>query len=109
MNEFGCKASDEVCISITKNWVIFIPNSFTPNGDGLNDVFKIYGNSLLAIKMDIFDRWGKLLFTSDNIEQCWDGTYKNVPCDLGVYNYKITYKGVDNKVNEKAGSITLTR
>jgi gliding motility-associated-like protein len=109
INEFGCKASDEVCISITKNWVIFIPNSFTPNGDGLNDVFKVYGNSLLTIKMDIFDRWGKLLFTSDNIEQCWDGTYKNVPCDLGVYNYKITYKGVDNKVNEKAGSITLTR
>jgi gliding motility-associated-like protein len=75
----------------------------------LNDVFKIYGNSLLEVKTEIFDRWGKLLFTSNNIEQCWDGTFKGVACDLGVYNYKITYKGVDGKVNEKTGSITLIR
>lgn len=109
INEFGCKASDQVCIAITTNYGIFIPNSFTPNGDELNDVFKIYGNSLLSIKMEIYDRWGKLLFTSNDVEQSWDGTFKNVPCELGVYNYKITYKGVDGKVNEKTGSITLVR
>ncbi len=109
INEFGCKATDQVCIAITTNYGIFIPNSFTPNADGLNDVFKIYGNSLLEVKTEIFDRWGKLLFTSNNIEQCWDGTYKGVLCDLGVYNYKITYKGVDGKVNEKTGSITLVK
>jgi gliding motility-associated-like protein len=109
INEFGCKATDQVCIAITTNYGIFIPNSFTPNADGLNDIFKIYGNSLLEVKTEIFDRWGKLLFTSNNIEQCWDGTFKGVACDLGVYNYKITYKGVDGKVNEKTGSITLIR
>ncbi len=109
VNEFGCKASDKVCIEVTTNWGIFIPNSFTPNGDKLNDVFSIYGNSLLSVNMYIYDRWGTLLFTSDNIEQQWDGTYKNVPCEQGVYNYKVIYKGVDNKVNEKTGSITLLR
>lgn len=108
-NEFGCKVSDQVCITITKNWGIYIPNSFTPNGDGLNDVFQVYGNSLLEIKMDIYDRWGKLMFTSSNIEQSWDGTFKNVPCELGIYNYRIVYKGVDNKSNEKTGSIALIR
>ncbi len=109
ISEFGCRATDQVCIVITTNNGIFIPNSFTPNADGLNDVFKIYGNSLLEVKTEIFDRWGKLLFTSNNIEQSWDGNYKGVSCDLGVYNYKITYKGVDGKVNEKTGSITLVR
>ncbi|MDI9341822.1 MAG: CotH kinase family protein [Sediminibacterium sp.] len=108
-NEFGCKVSDQVCIVVTKNWGIYIPNSFTPNGDGLNDVFQIYGNSLLEIKMDIYDRWGQLLFTSNNIENSWDGTFKNVPCEVGIYNYRIVYKGVDNKSNEKTGSITLIR
>lgn len=109
VNEFGCKATDQVCITITTNYGIFIPNSFTPNADGLNDVFRIYGNSLLMVKAEIFDRWGKLLFTSNNIENCWDGTYKNVPCEQGVYNYKVSYKGVDGKVSEKTGSITLLR
>lgn len=109
VNEFGCKVKDEVCIAVTNNWGLFIPNSFTPNGDGLNDKFSVYANSLLSFKIEIFDRWGKLLFTSDNIENCWDGTYKGQACSLGVYTCKVNFKGVDGKDREKVGSISLMR
>jgi gliding motility-associated-like protein len=107
INQYGCKVTDQVCISITNNWGMFVPNSFTPNGDGLNDKFLVYANSILSYKMEIFDRWGKLLFTSNNIDNGWDGTYKNIPCSLGVYNYKLIFKGVDGVVREKLGSITM--
>nr|MBA3683534.1 gliding motility-associated C-terminal domain-containing protein [Bacteroidota bacterium] len=109
VNEFGCKVKDEVCITVTNNWGLFIPNSFTPNGDGLNDKFLVYANSLLNYKIEIFDRWGKLLFTSDNIENSWDGTYKGQLCSLGVYTCKVNFKGVDGKDREKMGSISLIR
>jgi len=109
ISEFGCKVTDQVCISVTNNWGIYIPNSFTPNNDGLNDKFLVYANSLTSFKIEIFDRWGKLLFTADNIENGWDGTYKGQSCSLGVYTCKVNFTGVDGKAYEKMGSISLLR
>ncbi|MBK6522954.1 MAG: gliding motility-associated C-terminal domain-containing protein [Sphingobacteriaceae bacterium] len=58
-NEFGCTITDQICIEITKEHLIYIPNSFTPNNDGLNDEFKVYGDGISIVKMTIYDRWGK--------------------------------------------------
>lgn len=109
VNQFGCKALDEVCITITYDNGIYIPNAFTPNGDGLNDVFLVYGHSISEVTMDIFDRWGEKLFTSGDIAKGWNGVYKGKDSEIGVYIYKISYKGIDGKKHSKTGHVTLSK
>ncbi|MBS1651580.1 MAG: gliding motility-associated C-terminal domain-containing protein [Bacteroidetes bacterium] len=108
-NKYGCKADDEVCLIITDNFGIYIPNAFTPNGDGLNDTFNAKAYSILSFKMDVFDRWGENLFTSNDITKGWDGTYKGALCKTDVYVYKVTYKGLDGKLYYKTGTVTLLK
>jgi trimeric autotransporter adhesin len=109
INEFGCKVTDEVCIDIRLDNGLFVPNTFTPNEDGLNDVFLASGYSISDFKMSIFDRWGENLFNSNDIAKGWNGTYKGKLCEAVTYVYKIFYKGVDNKKYEKIGHVTLIR
>jgi gliding motility-associated-like protein len=109
VNEFGCKASDEVCIEVTTNSGIFIPNSFTPNDDGLNDVFLVQGYSLSDVKLEIFDRWGEKLFSSNDQKLGWNGTYKGTACKSDVYVYKLSYKGLDGKRQFKTGHVSISR
>lgn len=109
-NVYGCKATDQVCVSLTDLYNIYIPNSFTPfNKDGLNDIFQVYGTGILEMSMSIYDRWGERLFSTENQLVGWDGTFKGANCNLGVYVYSITYKGLDNKVHSKTGHVTITR
>lgn len=71
---------------------VWIPNTFTPNGDKINDVFRIRHNSSVTKgEYCIYDRWGEELYRSDNFNHTWDGTYKNEPVMPGVYVYKVTY------------------
>ncbi|MGC8750818.1 gliding motility-associated C-terminal domain-containing protein [Hydrotalea sp.] len=88
---------------------IFIPNSFTPNGDGNNDIFYVYGNTIKTMKLSIYNQWGQLLYISNAQSQGWDGTYNGTKMAVGVYYY--TFEGTlqnDSKV-KKSGSITLIR
>ena len=76
----------------------FIPNAFTPNGDGLNDFFQVsalYKN--ITFKMVVYDRWGQLVFQSDNIDKGWDGTYggRYCPPDSYVWIVNIGFLGKD--------------
>lgn len=87
----------------------FIPNAFTPNGDGLNDTFGATGEGISEYRMLIFNRWGNLVFESDNISKQWDGTYKGEKAELGVYVYKITAKGPKSYTVKKEGSVTLVQ
>jgi gliding motility-associated-like protein len=110
VNEFGCKAQDEVCVTITYDYGIYIPNTFTPNGDGKNDEFKVFAYSVQPdIKMEIFDRWGEKLFSSEDINKGWDGKYKGNDCKADTYIYKVSYKGVDNKTTTKTGHVSILR
>ncbi len=109
VNQFGCKAKDDVCIEITTDFGVYIPNIFTPNEDGLNDVFYVKGYSISDVTMDIFDRWGERLFGSNDQKFGWNGTYKGVNCKNDVYIYKVTYKGLDGKKYYKTGHVTLSK
>jgi gliding motility-associated-like protein len=108
-NEFGCKAYDDVCVTIKTDFGVYIPNIITPNGDGMNDVFYIYGYSISDVKMDIFNRWGQLLFSSNDQTVGWPGTYKGQDCANGVYVYKISYKGLDGKIYNKTGHVSINK
>ncbi len=109
VNDFGCKAKDDMCIEVTKEFGIYIPNAFTPNGDGLNDEFLMSGYNITDVTMDIFDRWGERLFSSKDITVGWKGTYKGVLCEEAVYIYKVSYKGLDGKKVNKTGHVTLNK
>ena len=90
---------------------IYIPNSFTPNGDGLNDVFNIKTlYEFSDYKLVIFDRWGELLFESDDKNKGWDGTYKGKFVTYGVYVYQLTATIKDTGEQKKiTGRVTVVR
>jgi gliding motility-associated-like protein len=72
---------------------MFVPNAFTPNGDGLNDTFKaVSGCELEFFRMEIYNRWGEFLWRSLDITTGWDGFYKGEACPGDAYVYKIAYR-----------------
>ncbi|UTW62922.1 gliding motility-associated C-terminal domain-containing protein [bacterium SCSIO 12741] len=96
LDEHGCMDTaiiniEKLCDSIT----LWIPNSFSPNGDEINDEFRIYGQNVLEFHMFIYDRWGQLVFTGHELEAAWDGNHPNgTKCPAGVYTYVIQYAGL---------------
>lgn len=88
---------------------IFIPNAFTPNQNGLNEEFKVlYKNSKGAV-LHIFNRWGQLIFTSNDVNKGWDGTFDGNPCQEDVYYYIVDYKTNSNEIRQLKGNFTLIR
>lgn len=89
--------------------VIWVPNAFTPNDDGINTKFKIVYGSIKKFEITIYDRWGEKLFYTDNINNNWDGTFKGRNCPDGVYVYVLRYNGANNISKTLMGNITLLR
>lgn len=87
------------CLEIT------IPNVFTPNADGYNDVFKVVGDNITIFDMQIFNRWGQIVFKSDDINLGWDGKLNGKECSEGVYYWIVNYEGLGNTIDEKTGSL----
>jgi gliding motility-associated-like protein len=90
-----CKNSDTTFVQVFE---YFIPNAFSPNGDGLNDFFRVYASyKNITFTMIIFDRWGQMVFESDNVDKVWDGTWKGQYCPPGsyVWSVKIGFLGQD--------------
>ena len=108
----GCKASDTVSVEVSNATTdVFIPNAFTPNGDGVNDEFKIFGDlaGVHFIDLAIFDKWGEKVFESNNPNFEWDGTYRGQAAPLGVYVYTATIVFDNGKSKDYKGSVTLLR
>ena len=89
---------------------VFIANVFSPNGDGLNDAVKVEGHGLINISWSIYDRWGNMIFHTDDQSESWDGTYKDKVMDNGTYVYilQATCRISNQKVTIK-GNISLLR
>jgi gliding motility-associated-like protein len=88
---------------------VFVPNVFTPNGDGKNDVLYVYGNYITKVDMHIFNQWGQQIATISNKIQGWDGKYKGTPQPVGVYVYVLKAELSDGRTVNMKGSITLLR
>ena len=106
-SEFGCKATGNIMINIFRK--LYMPDGFTPNNDGKNDVFRIpAGTTMQLKKFCIYDRWGRLVFSTHDISRGWDGKVNGMNATGGVYVYVITgsdYKG-DREVK---GTFVLIR
>lgn len=88
---------------------IYIPNSFTPNGDGLNDVLKVYSYKIKEMQFMVFNQWGEKIFESRNQSVAWDGAYKGRIQPSGVYMYVCKMILTDGTVINRKGSINLIR
>jgi gliding motility-associated-like protein len=89
---------------------IFMPNAFSPNGDGNNDVFKpVTLGHPNGYVMHIFNRWGQTIFTSYNVEKGWDGDINGKPADMADYFYRISGKCVNGEIINLKGNCTLIR
>jgi gliding motility-associated-like protein len=88
---------------------IYIPNAFSPNGDGLNDILLVYGYTIKEMRFLIFNQWGEKIFESNNQATGWDGKYKGKPQPSGVYMYVCELILNDGKKEVRKGSINLVR
>jgi gliding motility-associated-like protein len=104
----GCTASDNVTIYFDP--LIYVPNTFTPNADENNPFFLPIGTNIDDFRIDIYDRWGEIIFTAESLGIAWDGTYKGKNCQDGVYGWKIRYSPITTaEVFELMGHVTLLR
>jgi gliding motility-associated-like protein len=103
----GCNDTVRKCINIVKEAVVIIPNVFTPNGDGNNEVFKINSSGLKTLNCAIFDRWGLKMYEWDGINGYWDGNAKSGPAPDGTYFYIINYTDQLDKTTTEKGFLNL--
>ena len=113
--ESGCSISDSIFIEVIEVRKVWLPNAFTPNGNGLNDYFTVFGktpNVQLVEELKIFDGWGGLIFERQNFppnvsQNGWDGTLNGKPAPLGVYVYTATIRFADGQVLRYSGDFCL--
>jgi gliding motility-associated-like protein len=109
----GCSRTDTVKITvldfICEEPYIYLPNAFTPNNDGQNDILYLRGNLIDEMYLAIYNRWGELVFESTSPQIGWDGTYKGMKCDPAVFVYYLTVKCRGGQEYFKKGNITLIR
>jgi gliding motility-associated-like protein len=115
-NAGGCKTTDEVTVSvICNNGNVYIPNTFTPNGDGMNDIFFPRGKGIYMVKsMRVFNRWGEVVFErlnfqANDISAGWDGTYKGQKLATDVYIYTCEIVCENNETIQYKGDLTLLK
>lgn len=110
VSEEGCRFVTTTSLLIQQG-LVRIPNVFTPNGDGINDVFRLYHNTpdIQVSEFTVFNRWGKVVFRSDN-NQGWDGTYQGKAMPSEVYMYRVVFRlGTSGEEQVQRGDITLLR
>ncbi len=105
----GCGiATSIINIKVYKD--IFIPNAFTPNGDGINDKFKITAADNYKVKkLLIYNRWGELLYMNTNFKNGWDGTFKRITQPVGSYIYYLETQSPTGKSTIKKGMVSLLK
>ena len=117
INENGCSSTDRIMIIVDKTLPVYIPNSFSPNGDGLNERFAIYGDETLINQVNffqIFSRWGELLYEAkdfqvNNETSGWNGSFRNEAMNSGIYIYHTEVAFIDGSVGQYKGDVALVR
>jgi len=107
IDQYGCLVSDTVVISLDGS--LYVPNSFSPNGDGKNDVFQISGEDITEFKLYIFNRWGEEIFHSNRLDNAWDGTHKGKLSPIDSYVWKIIYSDANTARKEIFGHVNLIK
>ncbi|MBU0488097.1 MAG: gliding motility-associated C-terminal domain-containing protein [Bacteroidetes bacterium] len=105
----GCIDVAKKCLEVIPVATFFVPNAFTPDGDGTNDYFRGIGTLIEEYEMMIFDRWGELIYQTQVYDEPWDGSYQGETVQEGVYVYKIKVKIFNQKEETHCGHVTVIR
>ncbi|MCC6288164.1 MAG: DUF11 domain-containing protein [Chitinophagaceae bacterium] len=110
VSEDGCKDTASVSVNLAGNAIdLFIPNAFTPNHDGKNDVFKVYGTTVTGAEIRIYTQWGALIYETNDNTKGWDGTSKGIAQPVGPYIYVVKVRTSDQDTFLKKGTVNLIR
>jgi gliding motility-associated-like protein len=105
----GCTSIDSVLITVDETIGWYLPNAFTPDDNGVNDVLYFYGTSVKEFILQVFDRWGEKVFETTDFKVGWDGSYKGKPALAGVYTYQLTITFKSTVVEQVKGNLNLIR
>jgi gliding motility-associated-like protein len=107
----GCSAgSDTAKVTISTTCIYLeIPTAFSPNDDGKNDSFHALSQGVTEFTMSIYNRWGELVFSTNDVNQAWDGTFNGKDQPIGVYIFALQATLNDGTPIDKKGSVTLVR
>lgn len=113
----GCKTSDQITLIVDKSYQVYLPNVFSPNGDGVNDRFTVFSDGFRVsriLHLRIYDRWGALLYHLQNFSPndesvSWDGRVRNQPAPNGVYLYQVEVEYADQTIRTFSGDVGLVR
>lgn len=106
----GCRNVDSVYVDIDYRDNLFVPTAFTPNGDGKNDIFRVSNITFQRLlEFRVYNRWGQEIYSTNDISKGWDGSWRGVAQDMGVYQYLIRVAYPDGYVETYKGDVTLIR
>lgn len=108
-NRWGCSDTAVKSLLVLNDVKLFVPDAFSPNGDGLNDVFQPKGRGVQKYNLTIYNRWGTLVFTSTDFLKGWDGQVNGSPASDDVYVWRIIYTDINFRISELSGQVTLVR
>ena len=109
-NSIYCKVQDTVVVNVDIDCGdFFVPNAFSPNGDGLNDLINVHGRCIATFNLQIFDRWGEKIFETSSLNESWDGSFRGQKMDTGVFVYKADGVSITGESFKFKGNITLIR
>lgn len=108
-NDFACSDTVSYDVWIRPDYTFYIPTAFTPDGDYLNDIFRVYGLNTYGFELRIFDRWGGIVFESSDMEIGWDGNIKGKAAPVGSYVVVVYYTDVNGLRRSHYGNVTLLR
>lgn len=108
----GCMDNDEITVEVKVDCegdIVFIPNSFSPNNDGNNDILYVRSNCIQTMLFTIYNRWGEKVFESDDVNKGWDGTYNNEVLNNGIFGYIIDAINIQGEAISQKGTISIFR
>jgi gliding motility-associated-like protein len=107
----GCTDETQRQLIVEPDFMFYVPNAFTPNSDDRNDNFRGYGEGVNwdTYQMSIFNRWGELIYYTENIDEPWDGTFRGAPVELAVYVWKINLEDVKGNEHDYFGHVSVVR
>ena len=108
-DSLGCIGSTDFTLFVGEPLDLYVPNAFTPNGDGQNDVFEVYGVGISQVDLTVYNRWGQEIFKASSNRPQWDGMYKGKMQPPGTYSYLVEVWFLGDHVVKQKGSVALIR
>jgi gliding motility-associated-like protein len=108
-NKWGCADTMTKAVTVVPDFNVYVPDAFTPNGDGNNDAFMAVCTGVKSYELTVYNRWGRLLFKSEDINAAWDGTFNGTDCKSDVYVWKIKVSSQNGDMKAISGHVTLYR